>query len=168
MAMELIETIEVGAGGAASIEFTSIPQDGKDLLIKFSGRSGGHAIRIDFNNDTTSTSGLRIRLSGDGSSASSATASGNPYVSITQALNETATTSSTFSNCDFYFANYSSVGVKSLSVDTVNENNATTAWQGINAASWGDSSSLGITSLKLYQPNFNLEADSTASLYKIY
>jgi hypothetical protein len=32
MAMELIETVEL-ASAASSIEFTSIPQDGVDLLV---------------------------------------------------------------------------------------------------------------------------------------
>jgi len=31
MSFELVETVTVGAGGASSIEFTSIPQDGTDL-----------------------------------------------------------------------------------------------------------------------------------------
>jgi hypothetical protein len=33
MGYQLIEHIEVGSGGAASIEFTGIPQDGVDLVL---------------------------------------------------------------------------------------------------------------------------------------
>ncbi len=55
--MQLIETIEVGAGGAASIEFTSIPQDGVDLLLMVSARTdrnvGADVVGAQFNSDTT-------------------------------------------------------------------------------------------------------------------
>jgi len=37
--VKAIATVEVGAGGAASIEFTSIPADWSDLLVVLSGRS---------------------------------------------------------------------------------------------------------------------------------
>ena len=39
MGMQLIEHIEVGSGGAASIEFTGIDQTGQDLLLKVSSRN---------------------------------------------------------------------------------------------------------------------------------
>ena len=39
MGMTLIETVEVGAGGASSIQFDSIPQDGIDLVIRMSARN---------------------------------------------------------------------------------------------------------------------------------
>lgn len=39
MAMSLVSTVTVGSGGAATIEFSNIPQTGKDLLIKLNGRS---------------------------------------------------------------------------------------------------------------------------------
>lgn len=37
--MELIGVVTVGAGGAASMEFTNIPQDATDLFLLVSGRS---------------------------------------------------------------------------------------------------------------------------------
>ena len=39
--MFLIQTITVGAGGASTIEFTSIPQTYTDLCIKLSNRQSG-------------------------------------------------------------------------------------------------------------------------------
>ena len=36
----LIETVTVGSGGAASIEWTAINQDGQDLVIVLSSRNG--------------------------------------------------------------------------------------------------------------------------------
>ena len=74
MAYELIETIEVGAGGAASIEFTSIPQDGVDLVLVLSTRmdraTDWYSLYARINDDST-TAYSRKALSGDGSVVSS-------------------------------------------------------------------------------------------------
>ncbi len=57
MTMTLVSTVTVGSGGASSIEWTSIPQSGKDLLILLSARAASNAIRNDvgvsFNGVTT-------------------------------------------------------------------------------------------------------------------
>ena len=76
--MVKIETVTVGSGGAASIEFTNIPQTYTDLMILYSSRSAGNvtgswSCKWSFNGATTSytTRGLF----GDGSSASSSSTS---------------------------------------------------------------------------------------------
>ena len=79
---EHIETITVGAGGAASVTFSGIPQTYKHLQIRFIARgtgsdAGGQIIFGRFNGDTGSNYTTH-RLSGDGSAASStATTSDN-------------------------------------------------------------------------------------------
>jgi hypothetical protein len=46
MGYQLIETIEVGSGGAASIEFTSIPQDGVQFLTTLRQVQNQHRLKM--------------------------------------------------------------------------------------------------------------------------
>jgi hypothetical protein len=51
----LINSVTVGSGGAASMEFTSIPSTYTDLVVKISGRSdntGSFANYLRFNSDS--------------------------------------------------------------------------------------------------------------------
>ena len=164
MGYQLIETIEVGSGGAASIEFTSIPQDGVDLVLKFSFRFPVASVQetvIVWLNGDFSSNFSQIRLLGNGSTASSQTAT-NGYIEY---VNANSSTANTFSSSEIYISNYTSAGTKSLSYESVAENNATTAYQSISAAS---KSSVGaITALKLGRLSDLLFQYSTASLYKI-
>ena len=166
MTMTLIETIEVGAGGAASIEFTSIPQDGVDLVLKVSARTdrsaGADIVSIQFNGETATTNYSTVYLGGTGSGVSSLS-SPDQFGSYTS---DDANTSNTFSNSSIYISNYTSSAAKSFSSDSVSENNATAAYQGIAANLWNNTDA--ITSIKLgvvYGTNF--KQYSTASLYKI-
>ena len=162
MTMTLIETKTLGAA-AASIDFTSIPQDGTDLLILVSTRSTanddseGYYYVISFNGSTANLSGRW--LAGDGSTVGSG--SFRPF-GLSAANNATA---STFSNGQIYVPNYTSSSNKSVSLDTVNENNATRARQNIDAGLWSDSSA--ITQFTITSAAGNLVAGSTVSLYKI-
>jgi len=62
---KLIQTITVGSGGAASIDFTSIPATYTDLIFYFSTRSTDlQNLVIKFNN--TSTTYTVRHLDGDG------------------------------------------------------------------------------------------------------
>ena len=165
MAYELIEHIEVGSGGAASIEFTSIPQDGVDLVLKYSLRIDQdtfYRVGIRFNSDSGDNYSA-VRLDGNGFGASSANSSG---ISVGRggAASGTSSTSNTFGNTSLYISNYASTSDKSFSVDGVSENNSSSALQQIIAGSYSTSS--GITSLELVFPTA-LEY-RTASLYKIY
>lgn len=161
MTMSLVQTVTVGSGGAASIEFTSIPQDGTDLLILVSlrGSSTATAFKIEFNNSTSNLSYLFLQ--GDGAAASSAS---NATIIAVGGISLSTSTASTFGNGSIYVANYTSNAAKSVSGDGVGENNATTAYQRLAAGTWNDTSA--ITSLKIV--GFaTLVEHSTASLYKI-
>lgn len=160
MTMTLVETIEVGAGGAASISFTSIPQDGTDLVLKFSLRSSGgdNVCFLRFNGSTSNYSNRY--LNGTGSSVSSGT-----DTSIYQSIATSSSTANTFSSGLSYIANYAVSQNKSVSSDSVNENNATGARQLLVAGLWSDTSA--ITSLSLVLAGNNFVENSTASLYKI-
>jgi len=122
----LLEKIVVGAAGASSVTFSSIPQTGyTDLVVKMSARGNGawsNEIRMTFNGTTSGYSNKT--LYGQGSTAGSfSTGTAYAYSGETPAANVTA---STFSNTEIYIPNYTSANYKSLSVDNVAENNATT------------------------------------------
>lgn len=167
MTMTLISTTVVGSGGAASIEFTGIPQDADDLLILLSGRTDfagiGRVVYSTINSDTSSTYVTRY-LRGDGSAVLSQTAS--TTLGIYSGFIDSATaTSNTFENLSLYIPNYSGSAQKSFSLDTVGENNATTAYQNIGAGLWPQTAA--ITSITMTPLTSNFVEHSTASLYKI-
>jgi hypothetical protein len=160
MGYQLVETIEVGSGGAASIEFTGIPQDGVGLQILVSGRLTGSADAADlrFNSDSGNNYS-QIRLTGTGSAVSSYGFTADRINVEFSGNNQTA---NTFGNLSIYVSNYASTANKSVSIDAVTENNATAAKQELTAGSYSTSS--GITSLKLIKAFAEF---STASIYKI-
>jgi hypothetical protein len=159
--MVKIQTVTVGSGGAANIEFTNIPQTYTDLKIVMSGRivSGTDGtLTPSFNNSTANFS--YRRLIGDGASASS-------YADTTNSIGyveRSDFTASTFSNTEIYIPNYTGSTNKSFSVESVMENNATTSYAGMWAGLW--SNTAAITSVKL-SGVANLAQHSTATLYGI-
>lgn len=159
---KLIQTITVGSGGAASIEFGSIPQTYTDLMVKLSHRStrsaaNNDAIRIRFNGSTTGFTASR--LYGTGSAASSDTSE-----FIYNAASNT--TASVFDNGECYIPNYTSSNNKPFFVDNVMENNATLAYSTFLAGLWSNSSA--ITTIKIELESGPLFAQySSASLYGI-
>jgi hypothetical protein len=157
----LIQSVTVGSGGAASIEFGSIPQTYTDLMFVYSLRlsttNGGLRIRV--NGATTSLS-TRL-LYGNGTSALSGT--DTTYIGSANNSNQTA---SVFSNGNLYIPNYAGSTNKSFSVDTVDENNGTTAIAWLTAGLY--SSSTAITSLAFFgDAAGNFVQYSSASLYGI-
>jgi hypothetical protein len=164
MGYQLIEHIEVGSGGAASIEFTGIPQDGVSLVLLTSLRGEGGAYpNITLNGTSANYSGKRLTGGGDYVSSGSnsvATSFDDLYVSNTDTAN-------TFGSNKWYFSNYAGATAKSVSVEQVNENNATSAIMVLRANLWNDTAA--ITSIELNSLNASNEFAqySTASLFKI-
>ena len=75
---ESIATVTVGAGGAATVSFTSIPSTYKHLEIRSMARdaraiSGANPINMSFNSDVTYTNYRQHYLYGDGASAGAGT-----------------------------------------------------------------------------------------------
>ena len=158
---ELIASSTVGSGGAANIDFTSIPSTFTDLVIKASLRTAFSAvddyILIKPNN---STSNLTFRaLRGDGSSASSTTLE-------RPAANGNTSTASTFGNLDIYFTNYAGSTNKSFSIDTVSENNGTLALATLNAHLWSDTTPINRVVIAAGSAS-NFVQYSTAYLYGV-
>jgi hypothetical protein len=159
---KLIASSTVGSGGAANIEFTSIPGTFTDLMVLATARSARTGsvddLVIQFNNSTSNLSGRR--LFGNGSSVVSDT-----LTDIRGFAVGSGSTANTFSNTSFYIPNYTSSNYKSVSVDAANENNAAESYQGLTAGLW--SSTAAITSIKLLANNGNLGQYSTFYLYGI-
>jgi hypothetical protein len=172
----LIASSTVGSGGAANIDFTSIPGTYTDLKVLVSGRTTQASnIRdyflIRFN---SSTSGYnRIWLYGyDSNVAGSGSATGATY-GFVGTINGVDSTASTFNNAEIYVPNYASSKKKSFSVDVVTENNSATTWMvNFTAGLWDNTAA--ITSITLFpaggdisSPTGNFAQHSTAYLYGI-
>lgn len=155
-----LATVTVGAGGAASMSFTNIPGTYTDLAVKTTFRGNGDVLLF-LNSATFGTNG-GIRLNGDGATPGSNPAS-NGFISDAQYASFTA---NVFGSLDIYIPNYTSTSNKSVTVDAITENNATTAYMNMVTALF--TSSVAITSLSLTASGGNTFAqNSTATLYGI-
>jgi hypothetical protein len=160
MTMTLIETKTL-LSAAAAIEFTSIPQDGTDLVVLISARSASSTeTRLALNGSTLGFS--RRDLRGDSVNLGASSAATDNYIGE---MGASDATSNTFGSMNLYISNYTGLANKPYSVDTVNENNATSANQRILAGLW--SNTAAITSLTISSGVPNIVAGSTISLYKI-
>lgn len=159
----LLASSTVGAGGAASIDFTSIPSTYTDLCLKVSLRMTEGSVNyysMRFNNATTNFT--YRTLEGSGSSAGSFNGSTGTYGFPVPSTY----TSNTFSNGEIYIPNYAGSANKSFSVDTVTENNATQSYQDLIAGLW--SNSAAINQITLYPGGVGTFVQySTAYLYGI-
>jgi hypothetical protein len=167
---EAIATVTVGAGGAATISFSSIPATYTDLKVVMSVRnaySGGGAANhyMTFNGSSTGYSGRYI--SGSGSAASSAGNTGGTSVIYIGALQNNSWTANTFGNLEVYIPNYTSSNNKSVSFDTVTENNATLAYAQFGAGLWANSAAITSITFTPESATGDFVQYSTATLYGI-
>lgn len=173
MSMTLISTVTVGAGGAASIDFTSIPGTFTDLVVMFSLRgtvsAGVSNTKLTFNGSTTNYSGRTLMGFGNGSAGYTETnidqySAPWPFINFYANVGSTAT-SNTFSNGSLIVPNYAGSTNKSVSIEWVDENNASGAWCGVNGGLWANTAA--ITSLSLGAYSGTWVQYSTASLYGV-
>jgi hypothetical protein len=160
---KLIASSTVGSGGAANIEFTSIPATYTDLLVKISTRSSAATTLVAINlslNSSTSNFSSRI-ITADGSTIDSYTNQARRVAVIPAA----SLTASTFSNDEIYLPNYTTSNNKSYSADSVAENNGTTFAASLVAGLWSDSAV--ISSITLTPTSGSFVQYSTAYLYGI-
>lgn len=164
---KLIASYEVGAGGSASIDFTSIPSTYTDLVLKYSIRTArtgdpGDEIFITFNGSATGYSSRAIIGYGNSTSSS---VGGSTQINRDWAATANAT-ASTFGNQELYIPNYAGSNSKSVSIDSVTENNAVWAYAALTAGLW--SNSAAITSIKLVpEVGPTILEFSSATLYGI-
>jgi hypothetical protein len=164
--MTAIQTVTVGAGGSASISFTSIPQTYTDLKISYSAKSSFSGAQwgqvfVSFNGSTALMSNRN--LYGNGSSASSGV-----DLTTTGGFATTGGTGGTsaFSNTEICIPNYTSANNKSFSVDSAPEMNATSSLLILGANLW--SNTAAITSITLTDYNASFVQYSTFTLYGVY
>ena len=160
-----IQTVTVGAGGASSIDFTSIPQTFTDLKIVLSARTNRASsvtdfLSITFNGSTTNRSGRELFGTGTGAGSGTVSILGGGLI-----VGSTAT-ASVFGSTEIYIPNYTSANNKSLSVDSVSENNGSEAYQDLLANLWANTAA--ITSISIFSNNSaNFVQYSTATLYGV-
>lgn len=128
---ELISSVTVGAGGASSIDFTSIPATYTDLKIVASLKDNfadtENAYTVKFNNSSTSDYSIRT-VFGRGGVGTFASASASSQTSLGLGDSTAATgTASTFNSAEIYIPNYAGSTNKSVLADTVTEANASRA-----------------------------------------
>lgn len=151
---ELITSSTVGAGGASSVVFSSIPGTYTDLLVNVSSRSSGGLTYDDLLvqcNGTTSSSNIKSLYALSNSVGSGSVSSGL-YMGNSTA---SGATSNTFANTFIYLPNYASSNYKSLSADGVTENNASTgADLTLVAGLWSNTAAITSLTFSCYSGSF--------------
>jgi hypothetical protein len=145
--MNLIAKQTVGAGGAASVTFSSIPDSFTDLKLVMSARGSGSGTRqnvlIQLNSSGSSFTWLGLYAFN--TSVQSNTTSNNFAGNIPNSGN----TANTFGTQDIYIPNYRSNNAKTLSTDFAVENNGTDNFLGFDATLWNPGTQAAITSITL-------------------
>ena len=148
---KLIDKVIVGSGGAASVEFTSIPNTYIDLCLILSLRTDGASlernIKLNFNGVGGSSYYSRL-LYGYGSFTGSYSQNAAAGFEHFYAVGANAT-SNTFANNQIYIPNYTSSNYKSFSVDSVCETNGGSASMGLSAGLFSNTGA--ISSIKFDQ-----------------
>jgi hypothetical protein len=161
----LLETITVGAAGASSVTFNSIPSTGyTDLKIVMSVRSANASNfdnpRISINGSTSTFT--RKEIYGESGSVGAEQPS-DRIIGNCPAAN---TTSNTFGSLEFYLPNYTSSNYKTWSCDSVTENNSATNSMWLLAGLWSTTTAVSTIAVSL-QTGGNFAEHSTFSLYGV-
>lgn len=160
---KLIQTITVGAGGAASVAFTSIPGTYTDLLLVSSLRSTSASndleMTLAFNG---STSNFTSKYLFGNAPATTAASGSNAFYHGD--VNGAGSTASVFTSTSLYIPNYAGSTNKSYSVDNTMENNSAVSYPFFVAGLWSVTSA--ITSITITNAS-NFAQYSSASLYGI-
>lgn len=148
---------------AASVSFTGIPGTYTDLSLLVTARSSTSGAGVDyfsirFNGVSTDLSGRSVYAQNSGTVGSITFA---PYARLT----ESTFTANTFSSTSIYIPNYAGSTNKAFSVDTAQENNATTHLLDIVAGLW--SSTAAITQVDLVPNVGSFASGSSFFLYGI-
>lgn len=169
MTMTLISTVTVSVGGAASIDFTNIPQNYADLEIVVSGRANeANASTNLFLQVNSSTASYSYRYlygnpPGGNGISSSATNASSIYGGV---VSGNSATTNIFGSTRILIPNYSGNAYKTFSFDSLSENNSNTAFAFITAGLWSNTAAITNISI-LPSSGANFIQYSTASLYGI-
>jgi hypothetical protein len=151
---ELIASSTVGAGGTATVTFSSIPSTYTDLCVVYSARqdTGDLSAFTRFNSDSGANYNYKT-LYGTGSAAGSGGGPGQSGL-IGWQTSASGLTASSFGNTLMYIPNYAGSTQKSVSVDSVIENNATAGYQMMWSAIWTGTSAINNISFTAFSNLF--------------
>ena len=160
---ESIATVTVGAGGAANIEFTSIPGTYQHLQVRFmivASSTSAIAYRVQFNGDTASNY-YTHRLRGNGASVS-AEGAGRSDLPVGESTGST----SNARVCVLDILDYANTSKNTVIRTLYGVDNNGSGIVGIYSGLWSDTSA--ITSMKFTNSNAsNFAEHTTAALYGI-
>ena len=147
----------------SSVTISSIPSTFTDLVIEYSGRTNGgttgNDLLISLNGSTANFT--HRRLQGSGSTVASYNgATGNVGID-----NGNTSSANVFSNTTIYIPNYAGSTNKSISSDSVTENNATEAYAFIGAVLWSNTAAINSVTLTPYAGS--ILANSTIYVYGV-
>lgn len=161
----LISSTTLGSS-AASFTFSSIPSGYTDLCLKVSARGDATTVnyfRVTFNGDSSTIySDTEIQADGTTGGIASGRDTNSTRLNFI-GLESNGYTANTFSSAEMYFPNYTSTTSKPSSYFGVMENNATTAYMGVDAGLYRNS--IALTSVTLTPASGNFAASSTFTLY---
>jgi hypothetical protein len=168
---ESIATVTVGGGGAASIEFTSIPGTYQHLQIRFIARStmagyNNDVLTVRFNSDTGSNYAYHS-LYGSGAAAGAEAASSATYgrAGSVPGANITA---DMFGVGVIDILDYASASKATTVRSFVGfDNNSTAGLVRLNSSLWTSTSAVTAVELEYHTSSGNFVEHSTAALYGI-
>ena len=153
-----------GTGSSGTVTFSSIPATYTDLLFYVSARAGND---VDNNlkvNGNTINAGKNLYGTGSATGSQNSSSAGSGI----WVANYTATTANVFGNAILYFPNYTSSNYKTVSIDSVTENNATASYQSMTAAIWNTTSAITSITFETTDPATRFyQTNSTFYLYGI-
>ena len=161
--------VTVGAGGASTIDFSSIPQTYTDLLLKVSvrdSRSGANLNNVQVSLNGSSSGYSERLLYGNGSTGNSATNSGSTYWQY-QYVPSANIAANTFGNWEIYIPNYTNTTInKAGSIDSTTEGNTANTLIAINSVLWSNTAAINRVTIN---PDgaYTFLQHSTATLYGI-
>lgn len=164
-----ISTVTVGSGGAATIDFTNIPSSYTDLCLKISVRAAATnwtttAVRITFNTVGGTSYTRKTMYNTSAGSAGSDSASGVAFLGGIGGQGSSST-GSVFAIADFYIPNYAGSAYKTVSINSISENNGTDTAQQMTAGMFSNTSA--ISSISIVDAFGNFNQYSTVALYGI-
>lgn len=163
---QLISSVTVGSGGAATISFTSIPATYTDLSLFISARDtapsqSGDNFKIYFNSSNSNRSSKTF-LSNGGSVQTFGTAN-----SQTGYLNATTSLASTFGSALYYIPNYAGTAVKVFGAESIMTDNNSGVQFGFDSCLWNVSTAITSITIETNYASQTFVQYSTAYLYGI-
>jgi hypothetical protein len=167
-----IANVTVGSGGAANIEFTSIPQTFTHLKIITSLRtaSGGQAFadcNLTINGNSSAIYDSQIYYTNNGTNMATARTQGQTNGAWFAEANGSTSLANVFGANEMYFINYTASVNKIWFMHGSNENNTTSGNILVGGGNWNNTAA--ITSILFFatNPSGNFAQYSTATLYGI-